>query len=76
MVESCPDICCCLANIVPVATFGNDKAVYFREKRGISLTVNFLRLGRLFVPNVRDALEEQKWEDVTLPVRSIYGRSP
>jgi hypothetical protein len=72
-VERCPDIRRCLANIVPVTTFGNDEVVDLGAKRRIRLTIDFLCLSGFFVPGVGNPLEEKEWRDVALPVSPVDG---
>jgi len=59
------------ADVVPVAALGNLEAVDLLEVTGVSFPVEFTRLGRLFVPDVTDPLEEQQRQDVALPVGAI-----
>ncbi|HEX4566459.1 MAG TPA: hypothetical protein VH138_07485, partial [Vicinamibacterales bacterium] len=49
------------------------EAVHLGEVDRISVAEFRGRFGGLFVPHVGDALEEQQWEDVRLPVRPIDG---
>ena len=64
-----------LANIVPVTTFWNNKTVDLGEQGRISVTIDLQGFDLLFIPDVRNALKEQKWEDIAFPVRPIDGRT-
>ena len=56
-----------LAHILPVATFGNHKAMLLWQRGKFLVTIRggqgFLRL---FVIHIADALEIQKWSDIFL----------
>ena len=62
-----------LPDVAPVATGGYVEAVNLRESHGVGIPEQLRGVCRLLVPNVRDALEEQQWQDVRFPVRAIYG---
>lgn len=57
-----------LTDIVPATAVWNDKAMDFWKERGIGFAVDILCFLRFLIPYVRDALEEEKREDVALPI--------
>jgi hypothetical protein len=61
------------ADVSPVAAFGNTEAVHLREVDRGDVAEQAGCFGGLLVPDVADPLEEQKRQDVRLPVRPIHG---
>ena len=62
-----------LTNIAPTAPAWQDEAVQLREVGEIDVAVGLSGLGGFLVPDIADALEEQQWEDVALPVGPVDG---
>ena len=62
-----------LTNIAPTAPAWQDEAMQLREVGEIDVAVGLSGLGGFLVPDIADALEEQQWEDVALPVGPVDG---
>ncbi len=58
-----------LADAVPVAVFGDLKAMLISEVRAVGGD----HLSIFFVPHIADALEKQERQNVTLPVGAVHG---